>query len=51
MVIEIAGHVSNRMPERYSHQRKAAKQAALNALDTLSENKGRAQGHARLHSS
>jgi len=44
MVIEIAGHVSNRMPERYSHQRKAAKQAALNALDTLSENKGEGSG-------
>jgi integrase len=37
VVIEIAGHVSNKMLNRYSHQRKAEKQSALNALDKLSE--------------
>lgn len=35
VVIEIAGHVSNKMLERYSHQRIAAKRAAVDALSGL----------------
>jgi integrase len=35
VVVEIAGHVSNKMLTRYSHQRIEAKRVALAALDSL----------------
>lgn len=35
VVIELAGHVSNQMLNRYSHQRKEAKRKAVEALDSM----------------
>jgi integrase len=38
VVIELAGHVSNKMLARYSHQRIEAKRKAVSALDDLASN-------------
>jgi hypothetical protein len=35
VVIELAGHVSNQMLNRYSHQRKEAKRKAVESLDSM----------------
>lgn len=42
----LAGHISKKMLERYSHVRVAAKQAAIRALEQASLNTGTANSNA-----